>query len=207
MRTTLLALALAVAAVTAGVGGAVADGSSAHDTDVLPDDHAIDVVDPADDLAVADVTAAVETAWTDDEVRAAVDDSAPLEFEVWADPATDTDADVAVWITERDDQANATIADVDLGTEMVLDVREPITKTTMHTDRVDLAVVDVGDLGGEVTFSIENGTAVDRAGVMATPANASREADGTVTLDAANSLQWPLDVPAALDETLLTASL
>lgn len=178
MRTTLLALALAVAAVAAGAGGAVADGPSAHDTDVLPDDHVIDVVDPDDELAEADVTTAVETAWTDEDVRAAVDDAASLEFTVWADPAgTVSETDVAVWITDRDEPAEATIADVDLGTGTVLDVRAPITKTATHTDRVDLTAVDADELPGDVTFSVENGTAADRVAVRTTSEDAEASVD------------------------------
>lgn len=165
MRSTLLTLAVAIAAVAAlGIGGAVADGPSTDETDgALPADHEIDVVDPDGDLSNADVTDAIDLAWANDEVRATIEDSDPLEFTVWAKDHPDGETDASVWVSELDDPAHAVVADVDLDADSIVEVTEPteITADEMQVENVSLVEADSTE-GSVVTFSVENGTVGDR---------------------------------------------
>ena len=81
-KTVTFALALA-ATLAVATGGAVAADASTDDA--LPADYERDVVDPDGDLSDEAIDRAIETAWANEEVRAALSDDATPSFEVWAD--------------------------------------------------------------------------------------------------------------------------
>jgi hypothetical protein len=86
MRTKLIALALA-AMLVIGTGGVVAAGtSSGTSAEQLPDDYTVDVTDPFDELSSDDVEEAIATAWSNEQVRRALDVREGLHFEVVGGP-------------------------------------------------------------------------------------------------------------------------
>jgi hypothetical protein len=149
MRTKLIALALA-AMLTVGTGGVAAAGASSTAEAQLPDDYTVEVTDPFEDLPSDEVDEAIETAWSNDRVRSAVEASDDLHFEVVADTEQ-----VEVQVAPGPDADERVVAEIGPdGT--VTDVFEPSTTA----DASNVRTVDLDDTEFDVTET-EDGETVE----------------------------------------------
>lgn len=161
MRTRLTVLAVA-ALLTLGTGSVVAasmDDPTADDesAEVLPANHSVDVLEP-DEIDADDVDRALEAAWENETVRAAVEDDSAVHFEVWGSAFDDEEVvvDVAPGATPGETRI---VAEVDLDEDRVTSVDEPVTLNVTQSTSVDLDGEDVHEVenGEEIVF-VENVT-------------------------------------------------
>jgi len=161
MHSKTVSFALALAAVLAiATGGAVAADASTDDA--LPADYERDVVDPDGDLSDEAIDRAIETAWANEEVRAALSDDATPSFEVWAEDG-DGAVDASVWVSPVDGSPEDTVvADVDLDAGTVTDVSAPevVTADEFETDSVEIQTTAT-ETDGTFTVAISEGTVVE----------------------------------------------
>jgi len=168
-RNALALVAVALLAVGAsGVVAATMDAPSAdaQSADALPANYTVDVVDYGD---VSDdaVDRAVETAWTNDEVRSYFADGAAVHFEVWAG-LHDGTVNVNVAPADAPDDTRV-VATVDLDDGTVTAVEEPVQLNASNAISIDLG---------------ENGTvSVDGDEYEANDTEASTDRNRTYTAD------------------------
>ncbi|ELY97065.1 hypothetical protein C482_14239 [Natrialba chahannaoensis JCM 10990] len=139
MRYKLTTIAIA-ALLIISVGTALAAATTTTSADeslqneVIPENHDVSVVDPHEALTAADVNAAVETAWSSDEMMNYFDDDEAIHFEVWAPQSDEQRAIVSLAPAEESDQTQV-LANVHFESEHIIDIKEPHTlnESTMQS--------------------------------------------------------------------------
>ena len=149
----------AIADVRAASGAVAADAST---DDALPADYERDVVDPDGALSDAAIDRAIETAWANEDVRAALSDDATPSFEVWAEDG-DGAVDASVWVSPVDGSPEDTVvADVDLdaGTVTAVSAPEVVTADEFETESLEIQTTAT-ETDGTVTVAFSEGSVVE----------------------------------------------
>ena len=193
MRDTVLTLAV-VALLALGASGVVAADMDTATADTpsaaaLPANHTVDVSNP-DAVSDDEAEQAIKTAWANDTVRSYFDDSAPIHFEIWGSAVDDETVHVNVAPQDAPEDTRV-VADVDLDTQTVTSVDEPVTLTATNSVSLDATEYDVvsadGDeleLNQDNENSDENATKIPADRVSHIQLNESsmvRGGDGTFT--------------------------
>lgn len=143
-------LALATGSVVAAMDTPTADTKS---DDVLPANYTVDVINPGE-VSDEDVDRAIETAWTNEEVRSYFDEGAAVHFEVWASTLDEDVIHVKVAPIEEPDETRV-LADVNLSEQQVTYIDEPVTLNASNAITVNAGDYDLnatersGDTSGE----------------------------------------------------------
>ncbi|AGN02072.1 hypothetical protein L593_10635 [Salinarchaeum sp. Harcht-Bsk1] len=184
MRSKLVALALvaAVALATSGAAAAVGANPAIQDADEstaehqLPDDYTVEVTDRHGVLSDAEVEAAIQAAWADEEVRSYFENADDVHFDLWA-PDADEDR-VMVSVAPADEPGQTRVyGNYLVGADTFTDVREPLTaneSTTMDVQRT-----------ADGNFEVEDGGSLDPAGDEPTNLTADESVDIDVELGSA----------------------
>jgi len=158
-KTVTFALALA-ATLAVATGGAVAADASTDDA--LPADYERDVVAPDGALSDAAIDRAIETAWANEDVRAALPDGATPSFEVWGEDGEGA-VDASVWVSPVDGSPEDTVvADVDLdaGTVTAVSAPEVVTADEFETESLEIQTTAT-ETDGTVTVAFSEGSVVE----------------------------------------------